>query len=214
MGLGTPPQPTCWKASQQGPQRTCLSPTTSPVHRRRGESASLLLVWLNVEPDKTSHRNFTAFSHRFRMPGKESSGKGNFWYAPQLSRFTVRVTDHVSPFRYSFDYGLAHFVSFNTETDFYDSGEAMLPADPTKSSPGSSGPFGYINGSSKVNANYEQIQWMQNDLASVNRTKTPWIFAFGHRPMYSGSGSAMQQAQANAFEDLFLQYGVDLHLAG
>ncbi len=45
-----------------------------------------------------SQRNFTAFQNRFRMPGNESGGVGNFWY--------------------SFDYGNAHFISIDGETDF------------------------------------------------------------------------------------------------
>ncbi|KAK3069565.1 hypothetical protein LTR53_011997 [Teratosphaeriaceae sp. CCFEE 6253] len=40
-----------------------------------------------------SQRNFTTYQFRFRMPGEESGGVGNFWY--------------------SFDYGLAHFVSID-----------------------------------------------------------------------------------------------------
>lgn len=48
-------------------------------------------------------RNFTAFQHRFRMPGSESGGVTNFWY--------------------SFDYGLAHFVSMDGETDYANSPE-------------------------------------------------------------------------------------------
>lgn len=45
-----------------------------------------------------SQRNFTTYQHRFRMPGEESKGRTNFWY--------------------SFDQGLTHFVSIDTETDF------------------------------------------------------------------------------------------------
>jgi len=44
-----------------------------------------------------SQRNFTAYQFRWRMPGEESGGVSNFWY--------------------SFDYGLAHFVSIDGETD-------------------------------------------------------------------------------------------------
>jgi hypothetical protein len=43
-------------------------------------------------------RNFTAYLHRFRMPGDESGGYKNLWY--------------------SFNYGLVHVVVINTETDF------------------------------------------------------------------------------------------------
>ena len=32
-----------------------------------------------------------------------------------------------------------------------------------------------------------QYQWLENDLASVNRTKTPWIIFGGHRAMYINS---------------------------
>ncbi|UPL01111.1 hypothetical protein LCI18_012045 [Fusarium solani-melongenae] len=45
-----------------------------------------------------SQRNFTAFQNRFHMAGEKSDGVGNFWH--------------------SFDYGLAHFVSIDTETDY------------------------------------------------------------------------------------------------
>ena len=45
------------------------------------------------------------------MPGEETKGRSNFWY--------------------SFDYGLAHFVSFDGETDFYQSSEFPFVADLT-----------------------------------------------------------------------------------
>lgn len=48
-------------------------------------------------------KNFTAYRHRFRMPGPESNGVGNMWW--------------------SADIGLVHFVSINTETDFPNSPE-------------------------------------------------------------------------------------------
>ena len=30
-----------------------------------------------------------------------------------------------------------------------------------------------------------QYLWLQNDLAQVNRTETPWIIVLSHRPMYN-----------------------------
>ena len=30
-----------------------------------------------------------------------------------------------------------------------------------------------------------QWLWLQNDLASVNRTRTPWVVVLSHRPMYN-----------------------------
>jgi hypothetical protein len=29
-----------------------------------------------------------------------------------------------------------------------------------------------------------QHEWLENDLKSVNRSKTPWVVFTGHRPMY------------------------------
>ncbi|KAH0079524.1 acid phosphatase AphA, partial [Aureobasidium melanogenum] len=147
---------------------------------------------------------FTTFQHRFRMPGVESGGVGNFWY--------------------SFDYGLAHFISIDTETDFAYSPEWPFVRDikgnetlPTESQTfiTDSGPFGRIDGNQwKNNSAYEQYQWLAKDLASVDRTKTPWIFINGHRPMYSSQTASYQANIRNAFEALMLEHGVDAYFAG
>ncbi|KAL2824237.1 Metallo-dependent phosphatase-like protein [Aspergillus cavernicola] len=150
-----------------------------------------------------SQRNFTAFQHRFRMPGAETGGVGNFWY--------------------SFDYGLAHFISLDGETDFANSpmstfeedvtGDEELPtAEETYIT--DSGPFGAIDGSFKESESYEQYQWLKQDLAAVDRTKTPWVFVMSHRPMYSSAYSSYQQNLRDAFEGLLLEYGVDAYLSG
>lgn len=137
------------------------------------------------------------------MPGRESGGVSNFWY--------------------SFDYGLAHFISFNGETDYPNSpeasfardvkgGEKMPKANETYIT--DSGPFGAVNGDIAKKESYEQYKWLQQDLAKVDRTKTPWVIAMSHRPMYSSQVSAYQANMRNAFEDLFLEYGVDAYLSG
>jgi hypothetical protein len=137
------------------------------------------------------------------MPGEESGGVGNFWY--------------------SFDYGLAHFISLDGETDYFDSPEFPFVADLTGSEthpteaqtfPTDSGPFGNINGSFKDTQNYEQFQWLAQDLASVDRTTTPWLIVMSHRPMYSSETASYQTHIRNAFEALLLQFGVDLYLSG
>ena len=155
-----------------------------------------------------SQRNFTAYSNRFRMPGNDAGvgGRSNFWY--------------------SFDYGLAHFISFSGETDYYNSPElpflADIPANSTETMPmmnqtkvTNSGPFGNIDRNQyQNNTAYEQYQWLKKDLASVDRTKTPWVFAMSHRPMYSSSVASYQAAMRAAFEQLFVQGGVDLYMSG
>ena len=151
-----------------------------------------------------NYRNFTAFTNRFRMPGNESGGVGNFWY--------------------SFDYGLGHFIAINSETDFAYSPEYpfLREAKPGETLPTESetyitdaGPFGAIeNNDWKNNAGYEQLQWLEADLKSVDRTKTPWVIAMGHRPMYSSEKSGYLSNVRAAFEPLFLKYKVDVYMAG
>ena len=137
------------------------------------------------------------------MPGAETGGVGNFWY--------------------SFDYGLAHFIAIDAETDFVDSPEYPFARDvdykdtlPTEQQTyiTDSGPFGAVDGSYTDNKAYAQYQWLAKDLASVDRTKTPWVIAMGHRPMYSSGVSSYQKILREAFESLMLQYEVDAYLSG
>ncbi|TVY73422.1 Acid phosphatase [Lachnellula suecica] len=145
---------------------------------------------------------YSSYQHRFRMPGDEVGGVGNMWY--------------------SFDYGLAHFISLDGETDFAYSPEWPFARDvkgnetlPTEDETyvTDSGPFGSV-GNYKDTKTYAQYQWLEKDLASVNRTKTPWILVMSHRPMYSSQVSSYQSDLREAFEDLLLQNGVDVYLAG
>ena len=166
-----------------------------------GTAAKSDLTYYSCPP---SQRNFTAYQHRFNMQGAENNGGvSNFWY--------------------SFDYGSAHFVSINTETDYAYSPEWPFARDvtanetlPTEAQTyiTDSGPFGYIQGSWKDTPVYEQYQWLAKDLAAVDRSKTPWIFINGHRPMYSSQVSSYQANLRQAFEALFLQHGVDAFFAG
>lgn len=57
----------------------------------------------------------------------------------------------------------------------------------------SSGPIHFTVMSTEHNwtRGSEQYSWLQEDLASVNRTITPWIVFTGHRPMYSSYTSSL-----------------------
>jgi hypothetical protein len=55
---------------------------------------------------------------------------------------------------------------------------------------------------------------MQQDLASIDRSKTPWVFAMSHRPFYASETGGYQSHLRNAFESLFLEYKVDAYFAG
>lgn len=121
--------------------------------------------------------NFTGYKNHFRMPSDISGGQGNFWY--------------------SFDYGLVHFIVYDTETDFGNGLEG--PEDGGRNGPEGS----YPN---------EQIDFIKNDLNSVDRDKTPWVIALGHRPWYV-AGDACDTCQ-QAFEQLFIDAEVDIIING
>ncbi|ENH74289.1 Acid phosphatase [Fusarium oxysporum f. sp. cubense race 1] len=150
-----------------------------------------------------SQRNFTAFQNRFFMAGDKSGGVGNFWH--------------------SFDYGLVHFVSIDTETDYPHSPDKTFQEDIKKGKAHplrnethitDAGPFGYIDGSIKEKKAYQQYHWLKEDLRNVDRCKTPWVIVMGHRPMYSSHGGNYHLHLREAFEMLFLKHKVDLYIAG
>ncbi|XP_068328483.1 probable inactive purple acid phosphatase 27 [Pyrus communis] len=64
--------------------------------------------------------------------------------------------------------------------------------------------------------NSEQYQWMRKDMASVDRSKTPWLIFMGHRPMYSSSPGFLNVDKifVNEVEPLLLESKVDLVLFG
>ncbi|KUI72504.1 Acid phosphatase [Cytospora mali] len=170
-----------------------------------GTAAAENLTYYSCPP---SQRNFTAFQHRFRMPGKETGGVNNFWY--------------------SFDYGMAHFIALDAETDFANSPSWTFARDiaesktPNETHPTisetfitDSGPFGEIEGN-RFNDNkaYEQYKFLVKDLQGVDRTKTPWVIVMSHRPMYSTQTSSYQAHIRAAWEDVMLKYEVDVYLAG
>lgn len=168
-----------------------------PASQRSGISLTSQSIVTNFS------RNFTAYMHRFRMPGAESGGVSNMWY--------------------SFDYGLAHFVAMDGETDYVNSTELSFAYDLTEgetsplrnqTSVTDAGPFGYINGSIYDVKAYEQYNWLAKDLASVNRTKTPWVIAMSHRPMYSSAFDPYQPIMRANFEELLLSNGVDAYISG
>lgn len=102
--------------------------------------------------------NFTGYRAHWNMPSDISGGLGNFWY--------------------SFDHGMAHFVMFNTETDF-----PNAPDEPGGQGVEDAGPFAPTG---------TQLAWLKNDLASVDRKKTPWVIAAGHRPWYVSTSEVSQ----------------------
>ncbi|WVZ68518.1 hypothetical protein U9M48_017450 [Paspalum notatum var. saurae] len=63
----------------------------------------------------------------------------------------------------------------------------------------------------------DQYKWMNQDLSSVNRSRTPWVIFIGHRPMYSshvGIPVNVDLIFVNSVEPLLLKYQVDLVFFG
>lgn len=145
-------------------------------------------------------KNFTDFMHRFEktMPAPFSSSSTNAT-ARALARKARSYAN--PPFWYSFEYGMVHVVMINTETDF-----PSAPDGTDGSAHLDSGPFG---------SPHQQLNFLKADLASVDRTVTPWVIVAGHRPWYStgGSSNICSPCQA-AFESLLYTYGVDLAAFG
>ncbi|KAE8421091.1 Metallo-dependent phosphatase-like protein [Aspergillus pseudocaelatus] len=152
-----------------------------------GTSDSTHHISYNVSICMPGQTNFTGYRHHFRMPSPQSGGVDNFWY--------------------SFDSGMVHYIQFDTETDL---GHGFIGPDEVGGSEGEeSGPFSTLRDA--------QLKWLEKDLSSVDRTKTPWIIAAGHRPWYisakNESGTVCEDCR-KVFEPIFLKHGVDLVLSG
>ncbi|QUC20484.1 uncharacterized protein UV8b_04725 [Ustilaginoidea virens] len=143
-------------------------------------------------------KNFTDFMTRFG-----SSMPSTFPSASQDARATANADKARKlarpPFWYSFEYGMAHVVMINTETDFDRAPDGVDGATKLRM-----GPFGAPN---------QQLQFLEADLASVDRTVTPWVIVSGHRPWYSAGTETCKPCQ-DAFERLMYKYGVDLGVFG
>lgn len=67
-------------------------------------------------------------------------------------------------------------------------------------------------------AGSRQYQWLESDLASVDKSVTPWIILAGHRPMYCSidfpSDYQVSLYMQKALEELFHKFRVDLGLYG
>lgn len=93
-------------------------------------------------------------------------------------------------------------------------GQETLPTE-SETLVNDSGPFGQVDGASVYNNTaYEQYWWLKNDLAKVDRKRTPWVFAMSHRPMYSSDPASYKAPMRAAFEGLMLEYGVDAFFFG
>lgn len=73
------------------------------------------------------------------------------------ARFNMPYDENKDMF-FSFDIGPVHFVSVSTEFYYFLN-------------------YGFIQVKN-------QFDWLKSDLAKVDRSMTPWVVLYGHRPMY------------------------------
>jgi 3',5'-cyclic AMP phosphodiesterase CpdA len=75
-----------------------------------------------------------------------------------------------------------------------------------------------LNSEQLLSAKSKQRAWLEADLKSVDRSKTPWLVVGLHRPILVDSNDGGDQKSAttlrNAIEPLLAKYQVDLVLAG
>jgi len=109
-------------------------------------------------------------------------------------RFSMPQRSQTNNYFYSWDFGPVHWVAYNTEAYFEPS---------------------------KQNETQEMLAFVEKDLqqATARRKDTPWIVAYGHRPMYCSAWhfqgcSRADQSWKQNLEDLFYKYEVDLVFEG
>lgn len=95
---------------------------------------------------------------------------------------------------------MIHWVMGDSETDLNDLGATE-----------NNGPEQNFANLLKVS---QQRDWLANDLANVDRTKTPWVIFCAHRPFYTSREHGPTAWLLSQFEPIFTQYGVDLHITG
>lgn len=140
-----------------------------------------------IDPFKLGLRNFTAYNHRFAMPSTSSDGVLNMWY--------------------SYNFGGAHFVSMNSETDFPGAAEEHT---------GDSG-IKYMKAGRFGRTPDEYLTWLEKDLKEAaemkNNGTVQWIIAGSHRPI--GDYDRVPSNKPNYYmKDLMKKYNVDAYFSG
>ena len=100
---------------------------------------------------------------------------------------------------YTFENGPVTYVAISTETNY---------------------PDAFYE---EYNFKGDQMAWLEQTLARVDRKRTPWLIVLGHRPIYSskvgysdaaGDVSGQSVRVQAAFEELIYKYHVDIMMNG
>ena len=159
---------------------------------------NLVEEWASKVPYMTAPGNHEADCHDIECMYNKKLGEKLSNFTAYNNRFrmpSVECDSNALNMHYSFNYKNIHFIAIDSETGY--------PNAPLEHK------YYYPCGGFQ-----EQLIWLENDLikANINRKEQPWIFVYGHRPIYQGNNTDVN-LQA-AMEDLFYKYKVDIYFIG
>ncbi len=154
--------------------------------------------WTSKIPYMTAPGNHEADCHDAECLHSTITQQKLSNFSAYNTRFRMPSTESGSNalnMHYSFNYKNIHFIAIDSET-----GYPNAPLEHKYYFP--CGGF------------QEQLKWLENDLivANANRAEQPWIFAYGHRPIYQGNNTDVNLQLA--IEDLLYKYNVDIYFTG
>ena len=119
--------------------------------------------------------------------GNHEIGSSEAWLH-YLERWPTpyREARSTSPLYWSADVGPVHVVALNSYDNFVNHGDRL------------------------------QRRWLEDDLAGVDRSATPWLVVMMHAPFYNSNSAHALEAELMrlTYEPLLLKYGVDVVLSG
>lgn len=138
---------------------------------------------------------FLSYESRYKMPAIKPAEFGAVTIQAAINPTTGQPWCASSVFQMEYNWG-SSFYSFET-------GMAHVI---------------YLNPYSVTNTSSVQYQWLEQDLLSVKRDLTPWVFVVMHCPWYNSNTAHVGEEQAvimrNAMEPLFYKYHVNFVMTG
>ena len=138
---------------------------------------------------------YTAFEKRYQMPYVKVAEFGEVLIASDINPNINFPYCTPSIFQSEYNYGNS-FYSF-------ESGSAHII---------------YLNPYSNTNYTSQQYNWLQSNLASVDRNNTPWVIVVMHCPWYSSNVKHYDDKQTilmrDSMEELFYKYNVNIVFSG
>mmetsp|Transcript_2363 Transcript_2363/g.1695 ORF Transcript_2363/g.1695 Transcript_2363/m.1695 type:complete len:452 (+) Transcript_2363:54-1409(+) len=138
---------------------------------------------------------FLSYESRYKMPAIKPAEFGAVTIQAAINPATGKPWCASSVFQMEYNYG-SSFYSFET-------GLAHVI---------------YLNPYSVTNTSSVQYNWLESDLASVDRSVTPWILVVMHCPWYNSNLAHVNEEQAvlmrEAMEPLLYKYHVNFVMTG